>query len=182
MADEHTWVILLRGINVGGVKVPMADLKRMLEGLGMTDVKTLLASGNVVLESEIADPVEVKRVVEAALAETFGRKLTVIVRTITSIQALVDSDPFRDIVVSDNQRLNVTFIGDAPKGRLDLPWKAEDGSALIFALDEGALLSVHDADKAGTVDFMEMIGKTYGKDITTRNWNTVQKISALRAR
>lgn len=182
MAQEHTWVILLRGINVGGVKVPMADLKKMLEGLGMTNVKTLIASGNVVLESEIADPVEVKRVVEAALAETFGRKLTVFIRTMTSIQALVDADPFGDVVVPQNQRLNVTFVGDAPKGRLDLPWKAEDGSAVIFALDEGALLSAHDADRAGTLDFMEIIGKTYGKDITTRNWNTVQKIAALRPR
>lgn len=180
MTETHTWVILLRGINVGGVKVLMADLKTMLEEIGMSDVKTLLASGNVVLESEIDDAVELKRVVEAALAETFGRKLTVLIRSMTQILALVDADPFRDVDVGPNPRLNVTFLGDAVKGRLDLPWRLDDNSAVIFAIGDDAILSAHDADKMGTIEAMEIIGKTYGNDITTRNWNTVQKIAALR--
>lgn len=182
MTNKHTWVILLRGINVGGVKVPMADLKKMLEGIGMTEVKTLLASGNVVLDSEISDAVELKRVVEAALAETFGRKLVVLIRSIGQIQTLVDANPFRDLKIPANPRLNVTFLGGAPKGRLDLPWRAEDGTVEMIAFGDDAILSVHDADRIGTIDAMEMIGKVYGKDITTRNWNTVEKIAALRPR
>lgn len=180
--SQHTWVILLRGINVGGVKVLMSDLKKMLEGLGMSNVKTLLASGNVVLDSEIADPAELKRVVEAALETTFGRKLSVLVRSIAEIQALVDADPFRDVDMGSNPRLNVTFVGDNPKARLDLPWRAEDGSVVVIAYGENVLLHAHDADRVGTIDAMEIIGKTYGNAITTRNWNTVQKIAALGTR
>lgn len=179
MAKKHTWVILLRGINVGGVKVPMADLKKMLEEIGMSDVKTLLASGNVVLTSDIADAAELKRVVEAALAESFGKKLTVLIRTLAQIQALVDADPFQKAIQFSNPRLNVTFLGSAPKGQLDLPWRAEDGSVEIIAYGDEALLSVHDGDRVGTIDAMAIVAKTYGKDITTRNWNTVQKIAAL---
>jgi uncharacterized protein (DUF1697 family) len=176
----NTWVILLRGINVGGVKVPMADLKKMLEGLGMRNVKTLLASGNVIVDAEIADPVEVKRVVEAALATTFGRPLSVIVRSHADIQKMVAEHPFSGIKVTEQTRLNVTFLGAKVKEGVPVPFSSEDGSFSILAMEQGALFSVLDLAKSGTVDAMAIIEKAWGKDVTTRNWNTVEKIAAAR--
>ena len=96
----HAWVILLRGINVGGVKVPMADLKKMLEGLGMRQVKTLLASGNVIVDADLSDAAEVKRIVEEALATTFGRPISVIVRPFAGIQQMVAADPSRLLLIT----------------------------------------------------------------------------------
>jgi len=176
----YTWVILLRGINVGGVKVLMTDLKRMLEELGMRNVKTLLASGNVIVDSEIADAAEVKRVVEEALAATFGRPLSVIIRSHVEMQQMVADAPFAGIEVTEKTRLNVSFLGAKAKEGIPLPYVSEGGFFSILALKNGALFSVLDLSKAGTLDVMAVIDKAWGKDVTTRNWNTVEKIAAAR--
>lgn len=177
---DNTWVILLRGINVGGVKVPMADLKKMLEGLGMRQVKTLLASGNVIVDADLSDAAEVKRIVEEALATTFGRPISVIVRPFAGIQQMVAADPFAGIAVTKDTRLYVSFLGAAAKAGIPVPHTTENGSFAILAREGDALFSVLDLAEIGTVDAMAIIEKAWGKDVTTRNWNTVEKIAAAR--
>lgn len=178
---QYTWVILLRGINVGGVKVPMRDLKEMLTGMGMTQVQTLLASGNVVADAPLATPADVKREVEAALAATFGRPLTVVVRSLQEVQQMVADNPFAGVEVTQETRLNVSFLGEQTKDGIPVPHVSEDGSFRILANQGRALFSVLDLSKTGTIDAMTIIEKAWGKDVTTRNWNTVTKIAALRA-
>ena len=68
------------GINVGGINIKMADLKNALKSRPFSDVMTLLASGNVVLASEL-DPAGVKKEFEACLRETFGYDAWVVVLT-----------------------------------------------------------------------------------------------------
>ena len=66
-----TYIVLLRGINVGGKnKVPMSDLKKCLEELGFSNVSTYIASGNVILESD-KHPTEIKDLIEEALPASF---------------------------------------------------------------------------------------------------------------
>lgn len=177
---KRTWVILLRGINVGGVKVLMADLKQMLEDVGMENVKTLLASGNVIADAEMDEHGAVKRVVEEALAKTFGRPLSVIVRSHEEIRQIVAENPFAGVELTDRTRLNVSFLGAKAKEGLPVPYTSEDGSFQILVNKADALYSVLDLDKTGTVDAMAIIEKAWGKDVTTRAWNTVEKIAAAR--
>ncbi len=68
-------VALLRGINVGGIRIRMADLKKVFVGLGFENVRTVLASGNVLFDSE-DDPATAKARIEAALTERFGYEPT----------------------------------------------------------------------------------------------------------
>lgn len=91
-----TYLVLLRGINVGGKnKVPMAPLRELLEELGYEDVSTYIASGNVILRSDRA-PTTIKREVEAALPQRFkldSELIAVLVLTHAQLRAVVEKKP-----------------------------------------------------------------------------------------
>ena len=83
-----SYAVFLRGINVGGISIKMADLKEALKSRPFTDVKTLLASGNVVLASDLT-PAAVKKEFEACLREAFGYDAWVVVLTASRVSELV---------------------------------------------------------------------------------------------
>jgi uncharacterized protein (DUF1697 family) len=87
------YVALLRGVNVGGVTVKMADLAEVVRGLGYGEVKTVLASGNVLFTTTDAAPAAKKKL-ETALRERFGYEAWVHVLTQAKIAKLVDAYPF----------------------------------------------------------------------------------------
>ncbi|TPX00977.1 DUF1697 domain-containing protein, partial [Schumannella luteola] len=87
------YVILLRGVNVGGVTVRMAELRELLEGLGYGEVTTVLASGNALVTSD-ASAARVKADVEAALRERFGYDAWVHVMSTDALRTIVDAYPF----------------------------------------------------------------------------------------
>jgi uncharacterized protein (DUF1697 family) len=83
-----SYAVFLRGINVGGINIKMADLKEALKASPFTGVKTLLASGNVVLASDLASGA-VKKEFEAALRQSFGYDAWVVVLTSSRVAELV---------------------------------------------------------------------------------------------
>jgi uncharacterized protein (DUF1697 family) len=101
------YVVFLRGINVGGRIVKMADLKVCLEKAGLLNVVTLLQSGNVVFEST-ADAGELKQLIEATLTKTFDYPAKVQVFSIDQLRNLVAAYPFG--VAGDNQHDYVIFM------------------------------------------------------------------------
>ncbi|SNT23379.1 DUF1697 domain-containing protein [Rhodococcoides kyotonense] len=86
-------VILLRGINVGGINIKMADLRAALTDAGFTDVRTTLATGNVHLRSP-STGAELKASVEAVLSERFGYEAWVIVLDVPTLRGIVEEYPF----------------------------------------------------------------------------------------
>lgn len=89
----ENYAVFLRGINVGGINIKMADLKAALKDYPFTKVKTLLASGNVVLQSELG-PAEVKSRFEECLRESFGYDAWVVVLTAARVAELVEACPY----------------------------------------------------------------------------------------
>jgi uncharacterized protein (DUF1697 family) len=173
-----TYTVFLRGINVGGnKKVPMARLKAMLETMGFTDVKTLLASGNVILSGKKENISSLTKRIAVALETEFGFPIPVLIREMSRLEEIAKTEPFKDITVTKDIRLYVTFLSEIPKSKLKIPYVSEDKSLRIFRLDEDALFSVLDLSKgSGTVDAMAIIEKEFGKLVTTRNWNTIEKM------
>lgn len=173
------YVALLRGINVGGHhKVPMAELKSMMHNLGFEDVKTLLNSGNVVFTVEHGTEASLEKTLSASLQSTFGFAVPSLVRNAETIQSIVTADPFKDVPVTKDIRLYVTFLNNTP-GSANIPWESDDGSFRITGIQDNAVFSVLDLSKSKTVAAMKILEQSYGKDITTRNWNTVVKIAGL---
>ncbi len=138
-----TYVALLRGINVGGHKlVSMNRLRQAFESLGFKNVRTLLASGNVLFSAPPLDRDRLVRRIEARLEKTFGHEISVIVRTLEELQPLVDLNPFRGIRVTPRTRLFVTFLSEKPRTRLKIPYLSPDKSFRILRRTRGELCSV----------------------------------------
>ena len=172
------YVAFPRGINVGGRQiVKMADLKKTFEGLGFKNVKTILASGNVLFESAEKTPQKVREMIEAGMKKKFQLNVNVILRTVDQIQKLVDSNPFAKIQVTPETRLYITFLSETPKSKLKIPYESPEKDFQILRVTEGEVCSALTlSPERRTVDAMSVLEKEFGKNVTTRNWNTVLKL------
>jgi uncharacterized protein (DUF1697 family) len=171
-------VAFLRGINVGGSKkVGMAVLRQAFESLGLQNVRTLLASGNVLFEARTADTRTLTQAIERKIKHTCGLDAIVILRTRRAIRQLLAADPFNGIRVTPHTRLFVTFLPGKPKSDLKIPYLSTDESFRIIrrvGSDVCSVLTVgpHWGRNLRQMDILE---KEFGRRITTRTWNTVQK-------
>lgn len=89
----ESYGVFLRGVNVGGVTIKSAQLRDCLAALPVTGVRTLLASGNVVLRTGLG-AVELKAAVEAALRERFGYEAWVVVLRGSRVRELIETCPY----------------------------------------------------------------------------------------
>jgi uncharacterized protein (DUF1697 family) len=183
LACMHTYIALLRGINVGGnKKVPMADLKKALEKAGYENVKTLLNSGNVVLDAAEKKPDAVRKDLEALLEKTFKFPVPVLVRTFEELVKLEDAEPFKGVKITDDTLLYVTFLTGGAKGTLKVPYVSENKALHILSASKTEVFwTLTRMAHVKSTDAMLVVEKEWGKGVTTRNWNTVQKLLALKA-
>jgi len=151
----------------------MADLKQAFEAAGFTDVKTVLSSGNVVFSARSAAEVGLQRKAEAAMFERLGQSFLTIVRPIEVLQQLLASDPYKKFGVSPNAKRIVTFLRDEPQAKLKLP--IESDGARILTMKGREIFSAYLPSPKGPV-FMALIEKTFGKEVTTRTWDTIAKV------
>jgi uncharacterized protein (DUF1697 family) len=158
-------VALLRGINVGGKgKLPMAQLREMVEGCGFTDVSTYIQSGNVVFRSPDADTDAAAAAVAAAVAAGSDVTTTVVVRTAGELASVVADNPFL-ARGEDPAQLHVVFLG--PDDEPPLP---DDPSALApdEAVPVGSEVHLFLPNGAGRSKLAAKVGRVG----TTRNWRT----------
>lgn len=169
------YVAFLRGINVGGNKqIKMTDLGKAFESLGFRNVKTILASGNVLFDAPQTPQLDLVHQIEAKLKESFGYEVGVISRTIAEIRQLAASDPFKNITVTPQTRLYVTFLSEKPKTTAKPPPEADFGIVRVTDTEVCSVVVLSPA--RGTTELMGILEKQFGKNVTTRNWNTVVKI------
>ncbi len=175
----YKYVAFLRGINVGGnKKVPMAELKNVLENIGLQNIKTLLASGNVIFETDSRKIDDIQSSISKAIEKEFKFPVPVLLRTFEDIKKLITHDPFKGINFTPQTRLYVTFLPENNK-RKNSGYLSPDKSFRIFPGSKSEVFSVLDLSFTGTPDAMNALEKEFGKDVTTRNWNTIKKIAAL---
>lgn len=172
------YVAMLRGINVGGnKKVKMDDLKHAFERGRFRKVRTILASGNVLFETDELDTQKIARSIEIVLKKELEMDIGTIVRPVDEIKGLIEKNPFRDIEVTPQTRLYVTFLSDEHKGKLKMLDETKDRWFTALSQSGTEVCSAITISKEnGTVDLMKIIEKEFGKKITTRNWNTVLKM------
>lgn len=162
------WVALLRAVNVGGNnKLPMAELKALCEGLGFTSVRTYIASGNVVLASEL-DEAGVRTALEDAIAARYGKPLGVLVRSGAEMAVVAARNPFADC---PGNRV-VALFTDQPVTLNGVKNQRDER----IAAGERAIY-VHYGD--GMADSrLQVPAAAQG---TARNMNTVAKLAAMAA-
>jgi uncharacterized protein (DUF1697 family) len=175
----HTFVGLLRGINVGGrAIVPMPKLKLLLVSMGFEDVTTYIQSGNVVFKSPTGDDEALAASIQERIAESFGVSTTVLLRTPAELAEIADSNPFLDRG-ADLSKLHVVFLSGPPAagavGELDPNRSPPDEFSV-----RGREIYLHLPNGAGrsklTIDYFE---KRLGVRATARNWKTLTKLTEL---
>jgi uncharacterized protein (DUF1697 family) len=180
MKTKGKYVAFLRGINVGGHhKVPMADLRQELETLGIENITTILNSGNVIFDAMNADAEKLEKTIAGHLEKTFNFPVPTILRKWESIQALLNHKPFKDIKTTKDTRLYVSFLRANAESDLILPWASADSSFKIIGSIDKTIFSVLDLSVSKTPKAMEALENFFGKDITTRNWNTIEKLNKI---
>jgi len=172
-----TYVAFLRGINVGGHhKVPMGELKNEFENLGFEKVTTILNSGNIIFDAKGDKFENIEKRIFVHLENYFGFSIPIIVRKAEALLELFYKHPFREIAISKNTRLYISFLKSDENLALELPWTSPDNSYRILEYKAKSILSVLDLSISKTPKAMEILEKSFGKELTTRNWNTIEKI------
>lgn len=172
------YVALQLGINVGKRQVRMAILKELLEKNGFSNVKTLLASGNVIFDSEEKDIKKLTNKLDALMTKEFSFTIQNIVKLFSDIQQMVDNNPFKAIEISPVIKLYVTFLAEKSNPAIPIPYESPDKNFRIIKMTDNEVFSVKVITKeSGTTDAMDILSKGFGKKMTTRNWNTIVKIA-----
>lgn len=156
------------------MNLKMPRLQRALLAAGFGEVQTLLSSGNVVFSGRRASEATIARAVTAAVEQETGRTFGTIVRTIADLQALLDAEPYDEFRLPTGAKRVVTLLRQATPVALTFPI-ARDG-AFILGLRGRELLSAYVPGEKGPV-LMNLIEKHYGKDVTTRTWETLKKVA-----
>lgn len=174
------YAAFLRGINIGNKQVKMEQLREVLTKMGFENIKTVLASGNIVFETSETDILQLTKNVEEKLATEFGFQISIILMSSVKLKNLVDTHPFASVKQDANTKLYVTFLKQSTKPSLKTPFHSPTKDFEIFDINQNAIFSVvHLSQTTGTLDLMDFLEKKFGEDLTTRNWNTIEKMLKL---
>lgn len=169
-------IILLRAVNVGGRKLPMAALRDLCRNDGIADIETYIQSGNLVFSASSAAAAENQ--IEALIEKNFGFKSEAIARTGKQWAVYARGSPFADA----DERGNLVHLGLA-KERIagdvveKLRPKAIHGEEIVL---RGDALWIDFRNGVGESKLMpNFINKCVGSPVTMRNWRTVRKLAEM---
>jgi uncharacterized protein (DUF1697 family) len=172
-------VALLRGVNLGKRTLKSDDLRALLAKSGFKDARTLLASGNIVLDPGKKSATVLETLLEAAILKQFGFTSEVFVRNTAEWRALIKANPFPKEAAKDPSRLIFFALRDAPpKGAEKALNDAIKGPEYVGIVGREAYLFYPDGQGQSTLT-LTTIEKHLGTRFTGRNWNTVLKLEAM---
>lgn len=200
-----TYVALLRAVNVSGRnRLPMAELRRLLEGLGLRNVRTYLQSGNAVFDAEDVPAQGLATAVEMRIERDLGPRIGVLVLPAEQLPAVTAANPFAGAPGVDEKWLHATFLlGSAAEsdsgpaseeafsavfgsvfGRLVLPAEAGERAAFVGlpALPTPVIYLCLPHGYGRTKLTSTYFERSLGAATTTRNWRTVLALTEMAAR
>ena len=166
------YAAFLRGVSPMNARMP--DLARCFAAAGFADVKTVLASGNVVFSARAVSLAALERKAEDAMKKRLGRTFFTIVRPLEALVTILDSDPYAAFRLAPGSKRVVTFLRGGLSSKLPLPIEVD--GARILRVAAGEAFSAYLPSPRGPV-FMTLIEKTFGEQVTTRTWDTLRKVA-----
>ncbi len=171
------YVILLRGVNVGGNhKVPMADLRTALTAQGLQNVSSYIASGNVFADSPL-DSVELAGVVRSVISDTFALDIAVLVRTYAELVSVAERNPFDHI--TDFSKLAIIFLDSEPSPFEITALRTANPEPEQFVVDGTTMYAYYPNGFGKTKLTSTLIDRKLKTVSTTRNLNTLLKLIEL---
>lgn len=173
-----SYLALLRGVNVSGTALRMADLKKSLADLDLEEVQTYLQSGNVVFQSK-GQAAKIASEIEARIKKDFGLSIGVLVLTAKEIDAVASNNPLWPKSGGEGSHFHATFLFEpvAKKNFDALSLPAAEGEQAV--LGKGAVL-LHCPHGYGRTKLNNTyFEKALGVKATTRNWKSVMALRDL---
>lgn len=167
------FVALLSAVNVGGRKAPSAELKRLCVDLGWTRAETLLASGNIILDSGRDGAAKVASKLQAAFKDAFGFESTVILRTADDLEDALTRLPY---TTYEPKLMIVNFLSAAPTKSAIAALDAFNTAGEDYVIDGAEMFVRYQSGIAGTRLTPPVIRRKLGVIGTGRNVNTVAKL------
>lgn len=170
-------IILFRGMNTGGVRAPVGEQRAMAEAMGLKNPRTLLASGNLVVESDLpTDRLEAD--IEAAMEKTFGLRIVAMVRTPQQWSGLIAANPFaKDAAAHPTKALAMVMKAGVKPGALEACRALAEGGEAVEAIDDVLYFWFPNGQGESGI-FKKATPKMLGMG-TGRNWNTVLKLAEM---
>jgi uncharacterized protein (DUF1697 family) len=169
------WVALLRAVNLAGRnKVPMAELRALLERAGYADVRTYIASGNVLVDGP-EDPAIVAGDMERIVETSFDVTTTAILRSPAQLASTVAAHPFG----ADTARSHVAFLASEPSTDAATRLEAADHGPDRAVLVGGEVYLHYPAGFQGARLSAARVERILGVQATMRNWRTVAALAEL---
>ncbi len=172
--DARLWIGLFSGINVGGNnKLPMKELVKVMEAEGLKDVKTYIASGNVLFRSDLDEKV-LEGLIGGLVQTHFGFRPSVFVITLKHLEKLLAENPYRD--AEHKGKAQHFFFLKAPASKVDndkLESLKADSEAYHLT-DE--VFYFYAPEGVGQSKLIEKLGQAIKADMTARNLNTVETL------
>ena len=171
----HQYIAFLRGIN-GGLTLKMAELRQLFEGLGFTNIKTVLATGNVIFDASQNNRKKIASQIERAIASAYDYETVAILYTENELANLLKADPFHGISLSTKSSAQVSFT-QGGSGRLPFepPYDVPQKGYKVLGIMDGTVCSVIDLSGATRPDLLTVLDRAFNKKVTTRNWKTIER-------
>ncbi|HSX47389.1 MAG TPA: DUF1697 domain-containing protein [Patescibacteria group bacterium] len=172
------FVAMIRGVGPGNPNMTSEKFKVFFTELGFTNVSTVLASGNVIFESQDNNTSNLANLIEQSMPKKLGYSRSVIVRSQSELQKIIGLDIFKGVEQSHNKGtyLLITFFRNRPTLNLKLPFIPENKPYKIIGKADKVIFGVIDLTKSKTPDYMLWLEKMFGKDITSRTPKTIRLI------
>jgi uncharacterized protein (DUF1697 family) len=171
---DKLWIGLFRGVNVGGNnKLPMKDLKALMEAEGFADVQTYIQSGNVVFRSGLSEAETAARI-ETAIEKRFGFRPPLFLVTADHLQKLLRENPFRDHEHKGKAQHFMFLKAPAASADLDALTALKANGEDFKLTDE--VFYFYAPEGIGRSKLAEKIGRYVKADMTARNLNTVETL------
>lgn len=180
MVVPERCIALLRGVNLGGnKKVPMAELRLLVEKLGLKDVRTLLNSGNVVFTARANVVRNAAARIEQAVLDRLGVSSKVTVLTAAELGAILDENPIAGLCDNPSRMLVAVFAEEGAKAKAEA-LAAQVWTPEVMAVGRrAAYLWCVDGISAGQLGFA--VDRALKTGVTARNLGTMTKLRELAA-
>jgi uncharacterized protein (DUF1697 family) len=171
-------IALLRGVNLGGnKKVPMAELRLLVEGLGFTEVRTLLNSGNVVFTARASAVRDAAAKIEQAVLDQLGVSSRVTVLTAPELGAVLDENPLAGLCDNPSRMLIAVFAEPAARTKAEALMERNWTPEVMAVGTRAAYLWCANGISAGELGFA--VDKALRTGVTARNLATMTKLREL---
>ena len=171
-----TYIALFRGINVGGKNIlPMKDLVGILETVGCEKIKTYIQSGNAVFQTKENQKRKIAELINTKIRESHGFNPKVLLREASELEDAIENNPFK---IAEGKTLHFFFLESTPlKPDLNGLENVKSNTEKFKLIKN--IFYLYAPDGIGRSNLAAKVEKSLGIPVTARNWNTVNKLSAM---